>query len=178
MEGNLSILVKTERLCLRRIEETDLVSLGRIYADPECMRFYPGTKSPSEIRTWFQKLAFDSYDRHGFGLWCVIDASSGEVIGDCGITLQETPAGPESEIGYHLWRDFWGNGFATEAAIACRDYAFQSLGLPRVVSITSPENIPSQKVAQRVHDRKEVYRKQLAESDVFVDRYLYISDKR
>lgn len=95
----MSILVKTERLCLRRIEETDLVSLGRIYADPECMRFYPGTKSPSEIRTWFQKLAFDSYDRHGFGLWAVIDASSGEVIGDCGITLQETPEGPEPEIG-------------------------------------------------------------------------------
>ncbi|WP_375021535.1 GNAT family N-acetyltransferase [Agrobacterium sp. CR_3] len=178
MEGNLSILVKTERLCLRRIGETDLVSLSRIYADPECMRFYSGTKSPPEIRTWFQKLAFDSYDRHGFGLWAVINASSGEVIGDCGITLQETPEGPELEIGYHLWRDFWGNGFATEAAIACRDYAFHSLGLSRVVSITSPENIPSQKVAQRVHDRKEVYRKQLANSDVFVDRYLYISEKR
>ncbi|TRA83558.1 N-acetyltransferase [Agrobacterium salinitolerans] len=107
-----------------------------------------------------------------------MDTSSEEVIGDCGITLQETPAGPEPEIGYHLRRDFWGNGFATEAAIACRDYAFQSLGLPRVVSITSPENTPSQKVAQRVHDRKEVYRKQLGESGVFVDRYLYISEKR
>ncbi|WP_405049079.1 GNAT family N-acetyltransferase [Rhizobium rhizogenes] len=68
--------------------------------------------------------------------------------------------------------------YRNEAAIACRDYAFHSLGLPRVVSIVSPENTPSQKVAQRVHDRKEVYRKQLGESGVFVDRYLYISEKR
>lgn len=84
----------------------------------------------------------------------------------------------EPEIGYHLWREFWGKGLATEAAIACRDYAFKTLGLRRVVSITSPENIPSQRVAQRVHDRKEVYQKRLASSGILVDRFLYISQDR
>lgn len=177
-ECSLSIIARTERLHLRRIEEADLVSLGRIYADPICMQFYPGTKSASETDAWFHRLAFDSYNRHGFGLWAVVDAASGEVIGDCGITLQETPAGLEPEIGYHLWRDFWGKGLATEAALACRDHAFHSLGLRRVVSITSPENIPSQKVAQRVHERREVYQKRLGKSEILVDRYLYISEKR
>nr|WP_323131669.1 GNAT family N-acetyltransferase [Agrobacterium tumefaciens] len=91
------------------------------------MQYYAGIKSHSETRAWFEELAFDSYSRHGFGLWAVVDATSNEIIGDCGITLQQTPAGLEPEIGYHLWREFWGQGFATEAAIACRDYAFQIL---------------------------------------------------
>lgn len=174
----MSIVIKTERLHLRKVEDADFVSLGRIYADQECMRFYPGTKSPSEIKEWFQRLAFDSYARHGFGLWAVVDRVSGEVIGDCGITLQETPAGLEPEIGYHLWREYWGMGLATEAAMACRDYAFHTLGLRRVVSITSPENTPSQKVAERVHDRLEIYQKRHGESGSVVSRHLYISENR
>lgn len=174
----MSIVIKTERLHLRKVEDADFVSLGRIYADQECMRFYPGAKSASEIREWFQRLAFDSYAQHGFGLWAVVDRVSGEVIGDCGITLQHTPAGLEPEIGYHLWREYWGMGLATEAAIACRDYAFHALGLRRVVSITSPENIPSQKVAERVHDRLEIYQKQREGSGSIVSRHLYISENR
>lgn len=149
--------MRTKRLLLREVEKQDLDALSKIYADHVCMKFYPSTKSSSEIRTWFQELSFDSYLKHGFGLWAVVDPSSGQVIGDCGITLQETPEGTEPEIGYHLWRGFWGNGFATEAATACRGHALNTLGLGRVVSIISPENIPSQKVAEKVHDRMEVY---------------------
>lgn len=172
----MSIILRTGRIHLREIQDQDLVALGRIYADEQCMQFYPGTKSATDTLAWFQELAFDSYRLHGYGLWAVIDNMSGEVIGDCGITQQRTPAGTEPEIGYHLWRDFWGKGLATEAARACRGYAFGTLGLRRVVSITSPENIPSQKVAQRVHDRKEVYRKQPGSDATPVDRFLYISE--
>lgn len=171
----MSIIIKTNRLVLREIEENDLAALSKIYADPDCMQFYPGTKSLAEVRTWFQELSFNSYLRYGFGLWAVVDQFSGQIMGDCGITMQETPEGSEPEIGYHLWRDFWGKGFATEAAIACRSHALITLGLGRVVSITSPENIPSQKVAEKVHDRMEVYQKRLQSSGLIVDRYLYIS---
>lgn len=174
----VSIIIKTNRLILREIKEQDLATLSKIYADPECMQFYPRTKSSAEIRSWFQELSFNSYVTHGFGLWAVVDPSSGQVMGDCGITLQETPEGSEPEIGYHLWRDFWGKGFATEAAKACRSHALITLGLNRVVSITSPENIPSQKVAEKVHARMEVYQKRLQSSGVIVDRYLYISQAR
>ncbi|WP_420197166.1 GNAT family N-acetyltransferase [Agrobacterium tumefaciens] len=100
--------MRTNRLLLREVEKQDLDALSKIYADHECMKFYPSTKSSSEIRTWFQELSFDSYLKHGFGLWAVVDPSSGQVIGDCGITLQETPEGTEPEIGYHLWRGFLG----------------------------------------------------------------------
>lgn len=171
----MSTIMRTNRLLLREVEKQDLDALSKIYADHECMKFYPSTKSSSEIRTWFQELSFDSYLKHGFGLWAVVDPSSGQVVGDCGITLQETPEGTEPEIGYHLWRGFWGNGFATEAATACRGHALNTLGLGRVVSIISPENIPSQKVAEKVHDRMEVYQKRLQSSGRIVNRYLYIS---
>lgn len=171
----MPVIIRTDRLLLREIEEQDLAPLSRIYSDKECMQFYPSTKSSAEIRTWFQALSFDSYLKHGFGLWAVVEPSSGQVIGDCGITLQETPDGSEPEIGYHLWRDFWGKGFATEAAKACRGHALNTLGFRRVVSIVSPENIPSQKVAEKVHDRMEIYQKRLQSTGRIVDRYLYIS---
>lgn len=172
----MSIVMRTERLILREVDKQDLPVLSQIYADPECMQFYPSTKSSAETKAWFQKLSFDSYLDHGFGLWAVVDLSSRQVIGDCGITLQETPEGAEPEIGYHLWRDFWGKGFATEAALACRGHAFNALGLDRVVSITSPENVPSQKVADKVHDRRQIYRKRVRSTGQIVDRYLYISE--
>lgn len=92
-------IMRTNRLLLREVEKQDLDALSKIYADHVCMKFYPSTKSSSEIRTWFQELSFDSYLKHGFGLWAVVDPSSGQVIGDCGITLQETPEGTEPEIG-------------------------------------------------------------------------------
>lgn len=173
----MKTIMSTKRLLLREIGRDDLPALGRIYSDDKCMRYYPSIKSPSEIDAWFETLAFQSYAQNGFGLWAMVDRVSNEVLGDCGITLQETPAGTEPEIGYHLWREFWGKGFASEAALACRGYALGPLGFERVVSITSPENIPSQAVARRVHDRLEIYKKWLTRTNSWVDRHLYISGR-
>src|SRR5258708_39855841 len=66
-----------------------------------------------------------------------------EVIGDCGIILQEVEGERLYEIGYHLRRDFWGQGLATEAATACRDWAFTHLKAARLISLIRPENLPS-----------------------------------
>lgn len=173
----MKTIMSTERLLLREIGRDDVSALSRIYSDEQCMRYYPSTKSRSEIDAWFEKLAFQSYAQNGFGLWAIVDRVSNEVLGDCGITLQDTPAGAEPEIGYHLWRDFWGKGFASEAALACRDFALGPLGFERVVSITTPENIPSQAVARRVHDKLEIYQKWLARTNSWVERHLYISER-
>ncbi len=72
-----------------------------------------------------------------------------ELIGDCGIIRQEVEGEHLYEIGYHLRRDFWGQGLATEAAIACRDWAFAQLKTERVISLIRPENLPSRRVAER-----------------------------
>ena len=73
------------------------------------------------------------------------------MLGDCGLTMQPVEGQPLIEIGYHLKRAVWGNGYATEAALACRDYAFAVLNAPRVVSIVNPHNWPSRWVAERIH---------------------------
>ena len=172
-----SAILNTDRLTLREITAADLPLLHRIFGDAECMRYYPGIMSFEENARWFEKLAFDSYTNHGFGLWAVTDRQSGRLLGDCGITLQETSAGLEPEIGYHLWRDHWGKGYAIEAATACRDHALHGLGLPRIVSIVRLDNIPSQRVAERVHRRRERFAKAGNPDGGPVEFYLYVTDR-
>jgi RimJ/RimL family protein N-acetyltransferase len=75
--------------------------------------------------------------------------SSGELIGDCGLTVQDVDGANEIEIGYHLRRDLWGQGLATEAASACRDFGFARLPVERLISLIRPENLPSRRVAEK-----------------------------
>ena len=170
-------ILATQRLLLREIMPADIVVLQAIFGDETCMRYYPAVKTLEETTAWFQKLAFDSYALHGFGLWAVIDRQSGALIGDCGITLQRTSSGLEPEIGYHFLHDVWGRGFATEAASACRDYAFHALGFSRVVSIVAADNIGSQRVAAKVHDRCETSARTDPTTGRVVERSLYISER-
>ena len=97
--------------------------------------------------------AFDRWQRHwaerGFGLLAVEWKESGELIGDCGCVLQEVEGQRQMEIAYHVRRDLWGNGYATEAARACMDYAFERLGARRVISMIRPENKNSRRVAEK-----------------------------
>jgi RimJ/RimL family protein N-acetyltransferase len=75
--------------------------------------------------------------------------TTGEMIGDCGIIRQHVDNEYLYEIGYHLRRDHWGEGLATEAAVACREWAFANLAVDRLISLIRPENVPSQRVAER-----------------------------
>lgn len=141
------------------------------------MRYYPGTKSFAETAQWFGRLAFDSYAKNGFGLWAIVNKETGEVIGDCGITLQPTPNGREPEIGYHLWRDFWGRGFASEAARAALRFGMTTLQLSRIVSIVDERNIPSQRVAGAIHQRMEQFTTHNKASGVDREYRLYITER-
>ncbi|CDZ28321.1 GNAT family N-acetyltransferase [Neorhizobium galegae] len=169
-------ILETERLTLREITKADLPILFGIFGDVQSMGFYPRAKSFEETEAWFEKLAFRSYKEQGFGLWGIVERATGELIGDCGLTLQQTPRGLEPEIGYHLRREWLGRGYAAEAAAACRDFGLASLGFERIVSIVSPENVPSLRVAARIHQRWEKYRTVTA-AGAEVDRFLFISER-
>jgi RimJ/RimL family protein N-acetyltransferase len=104
-------ILSTPRLLLREITPADLANLHRICSDWMCMQFYPAPRSCPETQAWFQELAFDSYTKHVFGLWAVVSRDTGDLIGDCGLTLQSTPVGEEPEVGYQLWREFWHRGW-------------------------------------------------------------------
>ena len=89
------------------------------------------------------------YRQDGFGLWAVVLRSTGEMVGQAGLTWQDCEGRPVLEVGYLLKKRFWRRGYASEAARACRDYAFQTLGAEKVSSIIKTDNLASIRVAQR-----------------------------
>jgi RimJ/RimL family protein N-acetyltransferase len=142
-------VLETERMELRRMEMADVDDLMGIFSDPEAMRYYPGTKSRQEAEEWV-RWTLGSYRDRGFGQWVVLLRSSGEFVGQCGLTVQEVEGEKEIEIGYLLLRKFWSRGFATEASIAARDYGFHTFGYERLVSLIDPGNRASRRVAEKV----------------------------
>ena len=154
------IVLETERLRLRRISHDDVDVLLELFADPVATRYLHGVMSRTEVEEWVERT-LSRYTEYGYGLWGVTPRNSGELVGYCGLIPQEDVDGrDETEIGYGLLPRFQGRGYATEAARGCRDWAFEYLRVPRVISLIAPENGPSRRVAERVgmHVEKEIER--------------------
>jgi RimJ/RimL family protein N-acetyltransferase len=149
-------VIETMRLRLRGFTDDDLDALADIYADPDVMLYMPGGKPvPRERVAASIGRMIGYWQEHGFGLWAVEEKESGEsrLIGRCGLVhLDNTP---EIEVGYLFAKDYWGKGYATEAARAALDYGFTQLGLDWIVAITRPENVASQHVLEKIGMRFE-----------------------
>ncbi len=156
-------ILQTPRLLLREFTPQDADALALVLSDPETMRYYPAPYDRAGVEQWIERNR-QRYQDDGVGLWAMelkktqdsevqgSDVQSSEfhkMIGDCGVTRQQVEGEYLYEIGYHLRRDFWGQGLATEAAIACRDWAFAHLKTERLISLIRPENLPSRRVAER-----------------------------
>lgn len=141
-------VLETERLRLRRMELSDMQALAAILRDERVMYAYEGAFSKEEVAAWMQKQ-LRRYEEHGFGLWAVVSRRTGEMIGQCGITMQEYAQRQVPEIGYLFAYRYWHRGYATEAAAACREYGFRSLGFDALYSIIRDTNLASQRVALR-----------------------------
>nr|WP_317412161.1 GNAT family N-acetyltransferase [uncultured Solibaculum sp.] len=142
------MILETRRLCLREMTQKDYYGLCAILQDPEVMYAYEHAFSDQEVQQWLDRQ-IERYRRDGFGLWAVIRKDTGSMIGQCGLTLQDWEGKWVPEIGYLFRKDHWHKGFATEAALACKQYAFDTLRMGRVYSMIRDTNIPSQKVAKR-----------------------------
>ncbi|MDE7219567.1 MAG: GNAT family N-acetyltransferase [Oscillospiraceae bacterium] len=142
------MILETSRLTLRQMEASDYDALAAILQDPQVMYAYEHAFSAEEVRQWLDRQ-LRRYDRYGFGLWAVLEKASGEFIGQCGITMQDIGGREVPEIGYLFRRDKWHQGFAIEAAAACREYGFHTLNFPELFSIIRDNNFPSQHVALR-----------------------------
>jgi ribosomal-protein-alanine N-acetyltransferase len=141
-------ILETPRLILREFRQDDVNALALILSDSETMRFYPAPFDRVGVEDWISRN-LRRYREQGHGLWAIILKSSGELVGDCGLTVQEVEGTSEIEIGYHVRRDLWGQGLATEAARACRDLGFARLPAERLISLIRPENLPSRRVAEK-----------------------------
>lgn len=142
------MVLETERLFLRHLEQRDFDDVCKLLQDPAVMYAYEGAFSDQEVQEWLDRQ-FRRYQNDGFGLWGVVEKSSGELIGQCGITYQDYDGKQIPEVGYLLRKEFWHKGYAIEVAIACREYAFHVLNFNEVYSIIRDTNIASQNVALR-----------------------------
>lgn len=145
--GGIMIL-ETKRLILREMTMEDITEISAILKDEKTMYAYEHGFSDQEVSDWI-KRQLDRYEKYGFGLWAVILKANGRLIGQCGITMQDAGDREVMEVGYLFNRSFWHNGYACEAARACRNYAFERLGAEEICSIIRTNNLPSQRVAIR-----------------------------
>jgi len=141
-------ILETSRLILRDLTPSDADGLALVLSDPETTRYYPMRFDRAAVEEWIARQ-MRRYAADGHGLWAMILKANGELIGDCGLTVQDVEGIREIEIGYHVRRHLWGQGLATEAARACRDYGFARLPVDQLVSLIRPENLQSCRVAEK-----------------------------
>ena len=143
-------MIETTRLLLRSMCEADTDDLLAIFADPAVMTAFAASPfNRAQMERWVRRN-MDHQSAHGYGLFSVILKARGLLIGNCGLEQMEIAGAHVAELGYDFRRDYWHQGFATEAATAVRDYAFQTLALPRLVSMIRQGNAASRRVAERV----------------------------
>jgi ribosomal-protein-alanine N-acetyltransferase len=148
------VLLRTSRLDLRPVGRDDLDALHDVFGDGEVMRYVGVERRPlarEQLRGSLDRVAVHWRD-HGFGPLAVVGRAGGALVGECGLQLLE--GGPDVELTYTLARTVWGHGYATEAAGAVLDWGFGDLGLRRIVAVTYPENVASQRVLEKLGMRR------------------------
>lgn len=138
--------LETERLYLRELTEEDFHALYDVLADSDIMQHYPYTFDENRVRNWIARN-IERYRVFGFGLWAVVLKETDEMIGDCGITMQNINGSIKPEIGYHISKKFQRQGFAKEAARKCRDWAFENTPFNILYSYMKKTNIASSATA-------------------------------
>ncbi len=144
-------VLRTQRLTMRPFREGDREEFARINADPEVMEHFLAPLSREESDRLLDRIN-SGFAAHGFGLWALVGAAEGRLLGFTGLSVPgfSAPFTPAVEIGWRLRRSAWGQGLATEAATAALDFGFGSAGLEEVVSFTSVGNTRSQAVMRRL----------------------------
>ncbi|MCR5687751.1 MAG: GNAT family N-acetyltransferase [Lachnospiraceae bacterium] len=143
------MIVETERLFLRKMNMGDFDALYQVLADTDIMRHYPYTFDERRVRSWIERN-IERYRKDGFGLWAVCLKDTGEMIGDCGLTLQDIEGEMLPEIGYHIRSGCQRKGYAKEAARAVMDWAYENTDYPALYSYCNYTNIASIRTAEAI----------------------------
>ena len=147
----MTIILETKRLLLRRQVVTDLDDLWALYCDPEITKYIPDAPHTREQAREELEWHRNGHPRNpDLGLWATVHKESGKFIGRCGLLPWDIGEQQEVEVAYTIAREYWGQGLATEAAQAILNYGFEKLHLTRLVSLIEPENIASQRVAEKI----------------------------
>ena len=141
------IILETKRLILREMNDNDFKSLQKVISDSENMKYYPQPYDEKGVQRWIDWCK-GSYIRRGFGLWAVVLKETGEMIGDCGISMQTIDDELKPEVGYHLRLDYHQQGIGKEMTQAVRDYFFTHFNYDEVYSYMDKDNLPSYNTAE------------------------------
>lgn len=145
----MKIILETQRLILREYTPDDFDALFAIVGDADTMKHYP--KPYDERGTkWWITWSLGHYEKHGFGFWAVILSETGELIGNCGLTMQIIDGEELPEIGYHIHKNHWNRGYAKEAAAAVRDWAWENTDYRALYSYMTKDNEASVKTAASI----------------------------
>jgi RimJ/RimL family protein N-acetyltransferase len=146
--------IRTDRLILRPWRDDDLVPWAALNADPEVREFWPDVLTEAESADLMRVFA-GNLARRGWGWWAVEVAATGRFIGMAGIDPVDDDAPFDGvETGWRLAREAWGHGYATEAARAAVDHAFDRLGLDEIFAIAVAGNDRSFAVMRRLGMRR------------------------
>jgi RimJ/RimL family protein N-acetyltransferase len=154
------VIVETERLLLRKPRPEDAPGLLEAFADPEAMR-YIGDGSTTDLAGAEQAVErwLERWQNWGIGMFVVERKEDGRVLGRVGFLRWDPETweigGSETEIGWGLAREHWGQGYAPEAARALRDWGFEERGLTRLISLIQHGNLASVRVAEKLGERLE-----------------------
>lgn len=144
----MPIIAETDRLILRFFEPEDSEALYEIMSNRKVMKFsISGPLTRKQANTFLANI-LDTYTSRGFSLWAVQSRDNDKVIGFCGHFFHRLDGQDEVELVYRLLPDYWGKGLASEAARAATDYAFNELGLTRLISFIADNNEASKRVAE------------------------------
>ncbi len=141
-------ILETERLFLEDIQENRFEDLANLLANKRVHRFFPKALDRHESLEFLHKVQRRQKE-DGVSFWAVIRKSDMKFLGICGLLKQIIDEKEEIEVGYRINDEFWGNGYGTEAAKGCMQYAKEKLGLPSVISLILKENSQSVRVAEK-----------------------------
>lgn len=142
-------VIQTKRLILRPFQISDTEAMMRVFGDAEVMRFGDGVQTFQWVQNWIANCLKKNNSKN-IGPWAVVPKNETDPIGYCGLFHFPDICGqPETEIGYRLAQSYWGQGYATEAVCAVRDYAFNVLHIPRLIALIDPQNTASIRVAKK-----------------------------
>ena len=143
--------LQTKRLLTRFLTPEDALEWSAFFRDKEAVEFFPAFDAISDedkAKEWIDKQ-LERYQEKRFGLQALINRETKEFIGQCGLLQQEVDGAKEIEVGYHIFKKYWGQGYAPEAAKRFIDYAFQNDLARSVISIIDTRNTRSQRVAEK-----------------------------
>lgn len=143
--------IRTDRLLLRQWRDADLLQLCSMNGDPKVMEFVGPVLSEDQSKAMMERSR-QSWNERGYGRFAVEVPGVADVIGFVGlaVTRFESHFTPATEIGWRLSSDFWGYGYATEGAMAVKEFAVDELGLTEIVSFTAATNLRSRRVMEKI----------------------------